>query len=486
MKHRTTSFRKKLWAYFALFAVVILSLLWLLQTVFLQNMYESMVTKTVERAAASIRSTSSGITEDDLDRIATNNSLLIVVTDRQGNLLYSTDEHNSIYRGKNFNRPGGIQNSTPQGRMAGNGQKGQRKYLSLPDAYEEFLNALQQNKNEAVSLRSEDGQTLIYGFIQDNSVYYISTSLSAVGSTVAILRTQLVLVSAVSLVLSWILAWLLAKRFSSPLTALSRQAENLSDGQFDPEGIRGFSEEIDQLADNMETAAKDITQARNYQKEFLANISHDLRTPLTMIRGYAELVRDISWQDEEKRESDLSVIIREAERLNGLVDEILTYSEIEAGKLPLQTETFNFSEMTQDILAQFEPLCMQEEYRIRSEIEPGIIITGDKKKLERVVYNLIDNAISHTGESKEIAVRLSRKDRSARLEVQDYGPGIPADVLPHIWERYFKASQQKRNKKGSGLGLAICKEILEQHEAKYGVESAEGSGSCFWLELSLI
>ena len=480
MKAKT--FRGKLWRYFALLAVLILALLWIMQTVLLQGSYQSMVADNVRSAADSIIAhLNDADFESWLDTTAANNSLLIFITDAEGNIRYATDEHNGIYTVQTTAAPDGNDNPYRQGEQSW--QKGQAHYLSLPAGFSDFLSELAQSEAGTLTQTGKDGSTYIYGYRSGEYIIYISTTLAAVGATVSIIRTQLVWVTVVSLVLAFALSWLLARRFSEPVARIAAQAQNLSAGKYDPSGTKGFSAELDALSDSLEQAASDITEARTYQKDFLANISHDLRTPLTMIRGYAEMVRDISWRDEEKREKDLGVIIREADRLTALVNDIVDFSGMDSGKMEIRMSRFSFSTMTEAVVWQFASLCKQEGYTIQTHIEPELNCNGDEAQLSRVLYNLIDNALTHAGEDKTVIVRTDRHDGTIRVEVEDHGPGIPEDILSHVWDRYFRNAERKRNKKGSGLGLAISREIIEKHGGTYGAESAERKGSIFWFAI---
>ena len=479
MKAKT--FRGRLWQYFALLTVLILGALWILQTVLLQSSYDGMVEKNVRSVAEQIKAHADDADfEAWLNTAAENNSLLILITDAQGQVLYATDEHNSVYAVQHATAKETNTNPYRQGEQSW--QKGQAHYLSLPADYAAFLDAMNQSNAGTVSYESADGTAYIYGCRLGESIVYLSTALTAVGATVKIIRIQLLWVTVISLIAAFLLAWLLAKRFFAPIARISEQAKRLADGAFDSTGIKGFSVELDKLSDALERAAADITEARAYQKDFLANVSHDLRTPLTMIRGYAEMVRDISWQEKDKREADLGVIIRETDRLTALVNDIIDFSALDSGKLDMRMERFSMSELAVEITGQFASLCAQEGYTMQTDIQPDLFCTGDRKQLGRVLYNLIDNALTHAGEDKWVGVSVMLQDQNIHIAVSDHGSGIPEDILPHVWDRYFKTAQQKRNKKGSGLGLAICKTIIEQHGGSYG--GRNDGGAVFWLEIA--
>ena len=504
MKRKNRTLAGRLWRWFALFALILMALVWLLQTVLLQGNYRAMVKRKVKKAATEIEAALSREDYGDaLDALASENAMLIVVTDAQGNLLYSTDEHSGLYRADSqddksenpYSHTAGETNDNPyrQTEEHLSWQIGKQHYLGLPSDYADFLSRL--NDSPVIEYTSADDTAYVYGATVavggKTRVIYVSATLAAVGATVGILRTQLMWVTVAALALSFLLAWLIARRFARPVKTLSEQAGGLANGQFDGSACRGFSAELDHLADSLEQAARDITEARSYQRDFLANISHDLRTPLTMIRGYAELVRDISWKDDSAREADLNLIITESERLTGLVNDIIDYSKLESGKVEPQLMDFDYTAMARRVVSQFAPLRekrreaspLGEGYRIIEEIEGSLIVSGDEGQLARVLYNLVDNAVSHAGEGRSVSVRVFSRGDTVRTEVCDDGAGILADLLPHVWDRYFKANQQKRNKRGSGLGLAICREILDVHSCAYGAESEEGKGSMFWFEM---
>lgn len=485
MKWKRNAFGAKLWRYFALFAAIIFAALWLLQTVFLQSFYNGMVIRNVEAVAEQIAAQ-----QDDtelgryLDSLASENSLLIFLTDRRGAILYSTDEHSHAYAGADKTRQTDDQHGG-SGELLG-WQIGAKRNLSLPQEYGVFLQRLEESGDGTVGYPVDNGSAYVYGMTLGDAALYISTPLGAVGATVAILRTQLIWITAASLLLAFIIAYFIARRFARPVAVLSAQAGHMAQGELARGFEKGFCAELDELADTLEQTAATLARTENFRREFLANISHDLRTPLTMIRGYAEMVRDISWEDEKQRETDLTVIIREANRLSGLVGDILDYTALQAGTRENAFEAIDLSAAAREVLAQFEPLCARGSCRIDACVEPGLTVCGDRRQLARVLYNLIDNAISHAGENKAVQVTVKAAGAGVRAEVRDFGAGISPEDLPHIWERYFTLKQQKRNEQGSGLGLAISKEILKAHGAEFGAESEWGQGSIFWFELKSI
>ena len=396
------------------------------------------------------------------------------MTDTDGTILYSSDSYKSYYH--SYEQDGGETNPYMQGETM---SYQNAAYRNLPDGYDTFLSALRESDTGSTELKTDT--QYVYGAYMDlkdgtKAVLYVSTVLGSVGAAASLIRTQLLWVTVLSLMIAFVIAWFLAERFSVPIAQLSQQAKMLANDSYTPLFETGFCSELDDLSKAMDETAEQLSQARSYQKELLANVSHDLRTPLTMIKGYAEMIRDVSWQDEEARNADVAIIIREADRLTAVVNEILEYTRLQENGAYALTET-DLSGLVRRVIAQFEPLMNQQGITIEQEIEEPCTVRGDTELLERLVYNLVDNALRHT--LKIIMVRLYQ-DTEIHLEVQDYGEGIDEAQLPYIFEKYY-TSRQRGNQGVSGLGLAIVKQIAEIHGAQYGAISTKGQGSTFYI-----
>jgi len=208
---------------------------------------------------------------------------------------------------------------------------------------------------------------------QRRKILYVSTTLEAVGATIGILRTQLIWITIAAILLAFGIAFLISRRFTKPVAALDRQARKMAEsGKLD--GIeKGFCSELDGLADTLYQTAVALNKAEQSRREFLANISHDLRTPLTMIRGYAEIIRDISWEDEAQRENDLAIIIRETNRLTELVNDILEPTALQSQTHTAQYEAVDLSAIARDAIRQFAPLCEQKRMYYQIKLRAGAI-----------------------------------------------------------------------------------------------------------------
>ena len=476
MRLKINSFGFRLWSYFALFTALIFTVLWLLQTVFLQNFYDSMIIKNTRSVAEKIISDAKN--EDinsEIDEIAHKNSIIVYVTDVQGNVLYVSDEFKGM-RKREFSL-----DDESKGKKADKHQSG---YHSLPDGYSEFLEKL--SDDDITEMQYENyyicGSYIDYYDTEEKAILYIGATIDTVGASVTVISIQLVWVTILSVVVGFVLSWFIARRFSIPVTLLSEKAKLLGEKNYSPEFKKGFCTELDELSDTLDRTNKNLNESRDFQIELLSNVSHDLRTPLTMIKGYAEMIRDISWEDEKQCSEDVSVIIKEADRLTALVNEILEYSELKSDGGEKKFEKIDLSSLVKRTAVSFENLKKPDGITVEKSIEETIFVNGSESRLERALYNLMDNAARHTDESRKIKVSLSAGNQGIEISVEDYGNGIDENELEHIWGRYYTSRMRKGNGV-SGLGLAIVKQIAEMHKGSCYAYSQKGKGSSFVIRL---
>ncbi len=311
---------------------------------------------------------------------------------------------------------------------------------------------------------------------------FIYAFLEPTGTTTQILANIFLMSSLVIIFVTLVVSVIISSKISQPLIRLSKSTDKLITGEFNVEPSPHDYSEIVILTDNLNKASDEINKTENLRKDLLANISHDLRTPLTMIKAYAEMIRDLSGNNPEKREKHLGVIIEEADRLTQLVNDLLNLSKLQSGAVALDRKVVNFSSFLRGIVSRFS---MLDETKIELECEDNIYASFDTTQMGQAVYNLIINAINYSGVDT-VTVRLYGIDGGkVRFEVEDKGVGISAEALPHIWERYYKVNRSenyKRTVKGTGLGLSIVKGVFECHGFEYGAESEEGKGTMFWCE----
>lgn len=313
---------------------------------------------------------------------------------------------------------------------------------------------------------------------------YISYSTVLADKTVGNMQLQLVLISLIVIFVALIISGLLSMELTKPISQISRAAKRMATGDYSVDFQAQYSyAEMNALAETLNYAKEEISRADELQKEVLANVTHDLKTPLTMIKAYASMIQEISGDNPEKREKHTQVIIDETDRLTALVNDILKMSKIRSGMDTLKTEEFNLSEFIHTVLERFEFLTETQGYTIVRDIDDELYTRADKDKIEQVVYNLIGNAVNYTGDDKKITVSLHRKNEKIRFSITDTGKGIPPEECSTIWERYYSSAEtHKRPIKGTGLGLSIVKTILVKHGFGFGVDSEVGKGSTFFVD----
>ncbi len=317
------------------------------------------------------------------------------------------------------------------------------------------------------------------------SYLYIYGAIPPIDATASVLKTQFIIITIILFGISLFLAQVISAKMAKPIIKLTKSSERLVKGELDETFYEEGFTEIRQLATAFNYASGELRSLDNYRREFIANISHDLKTPLTIIKFYGEMIRDVSGNDSKKRIGHCDTIIKEADRLTDLVDELLALSKIEDINMhQAEQSRLNLSLMISDILVSFEALSIKEGYVFECNIDDDLYVLGNEPTLRRAVYNLIGNAVNFTGEDKRIFISLKERDGFVHFEVTDTGEGIYANKQSVIWDRYYKSNEaHKRAVVGTGLGLSIVKSILTFHSADYGVISEPGQGSTFWFAL---
>ena len=374
-------------------------------------------------------------------------------------------------------------------------------YVLLPDAEnassENFneltveLIARLKKENSQFTLTKTDEECVYACPVYADSEQYFLVVWRQLALNRALLRAvngRTVLIGVFVLVLSFTISATISGFLVNPLSEMTEKAKRLAAGDFsvDFKG-RSYGAEMEELAGTLNYARDEISKADSMQKELIANVSHDFKTPLTMIKAYASMIREISGNDPVKREKHAQVIIDEADRLAVLVSDVLDLSKISSGLNEIKKEVFDLSSFTEEILEKFGYLSETQGYTFESDVESKLFTEADRVKIGQVIYNLIGNAVNYTGEDKKVTVTLRREDGAIRFSVRDTGAGVPKEELPDIWNRYYRSAQShKRPVKGSGLGLSIVKTVLDKHNFRYGVNSQKGKGSEFYVLFPLL
>lgn len=464
----TKSIKFKTAVYFAIFALILMVILWSLQVLFLSTFYQSMKESKTNSITRQIKTAyykyDSELFTSAVADIAQNNDMYLYITYSDGTPLMSYGN-----------------------RMT-------------PSAYDDEIlmikEKLSSSNLDSVSFMVNDpvsekrylacGQKL-FSSSNPNLVVYIISPLWPMTSTIEILKRQLLYVTIIAFLIALFIAIYMSTRISTPIRNITRSAAKLAQGEYGVTFQSGEYTEIIDLADTLNRASIELEKSTSLQKDLIANVSHDLRTPLTMIKSYAEMVRDLSGDNPEKRNKHLQVIIEEADRLNLLVSDMLTLSRMQSGAIVIERSDFNLHDSVEGILMSYKLLMEEDGYTVNFECPKKIMVNGDPERIKQVCGNLINNALKFCGEDKTINVIIKKKARVALCQIQDHGTGIAPDELEHIWERYYKASNNMvRTKTGTGLGLSIVKEILSLHKVHYGINSKLGEGTTFWFELPLV
>ena len=315
-------------------------------------------------------------------------------------------------------------------------------------------------------------------------VILLDTNMQPLNSTVQTLTVQYLWIAVIILIMTSMMVVILYRRISSPIIRMNQAAKLLAKGRYDVEFSGEGYRETRELADTLNYASNELSRLDGLQKELIANISHDLRTPLTMIRGYGEMMRDLPG---ENTPENMQVIIDETTRLSALVTDLLDLSKLQSGTATATPTLFNLTNAVREVLLRYDQLIKHNGYRVSFAYDVEVNVYADRGMLLQVLYNLINNAINYTGEDRTVTVTQTVLEQSVRITVTDTGDGIAPEEMPLIWDRYYKVDKvHRRAMIGTGLGLSIVKEILEKHQAAYGVNSKLGEGSSFWFELPVI
>ena len=335
--------------------------------------------------------------------------------------------------------------------------------------------------------QGDNFDTIVYTKIVNaadySSIIMVSGNISPLNATTETLASQMRYIALFMIVAVAILTLLMYRHIAKPIIGITSNAKQLPQGKYTVDPKTNRYKEAADLNNTLVQAANDIQKADKAKRDLISNVSHDLRTPLTMIGGYGEMMIDLP---EEKTDENIQVIVDETKRLNALVNDLLDMSRLQDGRIVLHKEVFDISALLKTQLQKYDVYRMQEGYTIESELLDTIYVNADKKRIEQVINNFLNNAVNYGGEAKHIIVREIKKENTVRIEVQDFGEGIDPKDLDNIWDRYYKVDKEHvRVANGSGIGLNIVKQLLELHGAPYGVNSSKGKGSTFYFEMPI-
>lgn len=463
-KRKSTSIYFLLWAAFSAFTLLVLILFGLIQSVLLSQSYKGAVAKDVNQKGEQI------------------------VSDLTNNRLPVQSNWNMFVKGLSAHYGVNIVLLGEDGGVLLDSSEGSRDFS---DEIVVLKEKLEERKQDSVTYQGTG--EIVFGARlsatgQDAPTYvYVYKSLDMLETVLSEMRVRTGLLTIFTLVLAFAVSSAVSGWLTRPITDMTASARRLAEGDFDVD-FHGedYGSELAELAETLNFARDEISKTDTMQKEVIANVSHDFKTPLTMIKAYASMIKEISGNNPEKREKHAQVIIDEADRLTTLVGDVLDLSKLRSGIDGLQVEEVDMSATLSAILTRFSYLS-ESGYVFETDVEDDLFTRCDEVKMEQVLYNLIGNAVNYTGEDKRVRVALKRTGENVfRFSVTDTGVGISEEELSTIWDRYCRsATTHKRPVKGTGLGLSIVKAVLQRHGFAFGVDSRKGAGSTFWVDFPL-
>lgn len=471
---KLTSLKWEIGKYLIIFCILTASIVFLFQIVLLQPMYEANKIKSIETVGSFVEKFIEDERLDEfVDYIQSQSDTCIMV--------YQSSSSGGM-QGSIGNRGCMISSIT-------NSERAKFVTKAIGSKNHSYLARVTNNSSDfgVDGDQGDNFDTIVYTKIVNaadySSIIMVSGNITPLNATTETLASQMRYIALFMIVAVAILTLLMYRHIAKPIIGITSNAKQLPQGKYtiDPKTNR-YKEAAD-LNNTLVQAANDIQKADKAKRDLISNVSHDLRTPLTMIGGYGEMMIDLP---EEKTDENIQVIVDETKRLNALVNDLLDMSRLQDGRIVLHKEVFDISALLKTQLQKYDVYRMQEGYTIESELLDPIYVNADKKRIEQVINNFLNNAVNYGGEAKHIIVREIKKENVVRIEVQDFGEGIDPEDLDNIWDRYYKVDKEHvRVANGSGIGLNIVKQLLELHGVPYGVKSSKGKGSTFYFEMPI-
>ncbi|UYO62279.1 HAMP domain-containing histidine kinase [Acetobacterium wieringae] len=497
------SVKWKIFLFLLGFCGVLLMLLWFFQVVFLNSFYKGIKINEIKATASTIeKSINDENIETIISTVSENNDICIKVLSSSGETIYSSH----VVKGCIIHSKPEFDEKALHTEVTDNNGELFQYYNhdgynkeTLPEAAPDSDPALSENSDVQTKPPAEEKEkekdTLIYSktIIDNNNqelTLVLNSMISPVNATVNTLRVQLYYITGFMILFSVILALVIARLISRPIEAINNSAKMLATGDYSTRFKGTGYKEIAELSDTLNYTARELSKVELLRQELIANISHDLRTPLTLISGYAEAMRDLP---DENNAENAQIIVDETKRLTTLVNDVMDISKLQTGNLNIHPAPYNLTTSLCDSINRMNKLMEMEGYTIEFIADQEVNLSADETRISQAFYNLLTNAINYTGEDKKITVTQSIFPNPAddltdwvKIEVCDTGEGIAEEDLPYIWDRYYKVDKtHKRAVTGTGLGLSIVKSILDMHHGDYGVTSKLNEGSVFWFTLKI-
>lgn len=489
-KWKAPSIKWKLILYMLGFSALILIVLWLFQIVLLPFFYKFIMIRQIKNTAHTLAQSAD---DANIDIIAeelheeSNSCIYMLYFDSRSPIDYHANEDCAIHNSQGYTVR--LLRELYQRAKANDGEA---ILLFYQDAFYAFLKQLNRSDDmrdffsDEIALTGNQDESILYTVVSEtfsgsDVMVVVNSPITPVDATINTLSTLFLFIAGVIVILALLLSLLISRRISKPIIEINDSAKILAEGRYDV-NFRGHGyREAGELADTLNYAAEELSKVDTLKNELIANISHDLRTPLTMISGYSEIMRDLPG---ENTPENCQIIIDEANRLTSLVNDVLDISKLQSGNQSVNLEPLCITEAVKNAMGRYAKLRDIDGYIITFEADRDAVVSADRTRIMQVLYNLVNNAVTYTGEDKTVRITQCCEKGRVRISVTDSGEGIEADKLTLIWDRYYKVDKvHKRAAMGTGLGLSIVKGIIELHHGRCGVESKLGIGSTFWFEL---
>lgn len=479
-KRKSLSIKTNIFLSIFVLTAVLLSSLWIMQSIFLSGLYKATKERDVERASNLI---CEGLEEssqsDFVKQFSSEYQLCIKIYNCYNG--YSVVSESECQESNCFLHKLTYDSSLYSSWLTG----------AMADENGTFSSTIKKEDFKKYNFYSFDGEaenTFLHveTVSVDGAIYMVvlSSVIEPARPTVVAFRIMLIIISVLLIAMAIVISLVLSRRISSPIVSMSNNAKKLANADYEVEFIEKGPREIKDLARMLNYTAGELGKLDSMQKELIANISHDLRTPLTMISGYAEMMRDIP---SENTPENLQIIIDETSRLTSLVNDMLSVSRLQAGTQKMDIRRVNLTNAVYQTVERYARFKEHNDFVINFEYDETVYIMADEIRLLQVIYNLINNAINYTGVDRTVIVKQSVENDIVRISVCDTGDGIKEEDLPLIWDRYYKVDKiHRRAVVGTGLGLSIVKNILLAHGSRFGVSSELKKGSIFWFEFKIV
>lgn len=361
-----------------------------------------------------------------------------------------------------------------------------KKNTTISKKVEDFIKSESLSEYYKVKNPATNSKGLLYLFKNNNKNILIYSNLENVSSFVRIFRSQIIYFLVLIILCSILISIFIASKVTKPIREITKKAKSLGEGKYDISFPKNGILEIDELSATLEDVQKDLNKSDEIKRDLMANVSHDLKTPLTMIKAYAEMIRDISYKEPKKMNEHLNIIMEESDRLTNLVNDILELSKVQNDGYLYNYEEYDLVKEIKKIIKRYEVMEYLEKYNFVLELPKKAIVKADKEKINQVIYNLLNNAINYTGDDKLVKIKVTKNENNYLIEITDSGKGIKPKEIPYIWDKYYKNDKNhQRDIVSTGLGLSIVKEILNKHNFEYGVKSKVGKGSTFYFKINI-